>query len=212
MEGETIYGLVDVDVEVRAGETLGLVGESGSGKTTLARVLMGLTAPTRARRSRSRARSWQASRRERSREQKKALQIVFQNPDSALNRRHSIRRLLSRALSKLGGYRGDALQQRLQELISDGAAVRAPPVDEARAALRRAQAAGRDRARVRGRPADRRVRRADLRARRVGPGGDPQPADRPAALAKTSPTCSSATTSAWCATCPIASPSCTSAA
>ena len=45
MEGETIYGLVDVDVEVRAGETLGLVGESGSGKTTLARVLMGLTAP-----------------------------------------------------------------------------------------------------------------------------------------------------------------------
>ena len=45
LAGETIYGLVDVDVEVRAGETLGLVGESGSGKTTLARVLMGLTAP-----------------------------------------------------------------------------------------------------------------------------------------------------------------------
>src|SRR6478735_373322 len=45
LEGQTIYGLVDVDVEVRAGETLGLVGESGSGKTTLARVLMGLTAP-----------------------------------------------------------------------------------------------------------------------------------------------------------------------
>ena len=33
------------DIEVRAGETLGLVGESGSGKTTLARVLLGLTAP-----------------------------------------------------------------------------------------------------------------------------------------------------------------------
>ena len=45
LAGQTIYGLVDVDVEVRAGETLGLVGESGSGKTTLARVLLGLTAP-----------------------------------------------------------------------------------------------------------------------------------------------------------------------
>ena len=45
MEGETIHGLVDVTVELRAGETLGLVGESGSGKTTLARVLLGLTAP-----------------------------------------------------------------------------------------------------------------------------------------------------------------------
>ena len=45
MEGETIHGLVDVSIEVRAGETLGLVGESGSGKTTLARVLLGLTAP-----------------------------------------------------------------------------------------------------------------------------------------------------------------------
>ena len=45
LEGQTIHGLVDVDVEVRAGETLGLVGESGSGKTTLARVLLGLTAP-----------------------------------------------------------------------------------------------------------------------------------------------------------------------
>ena len=44
-EGQNVQALVDIDVDVRPGETLGLVGESGSGKTTLARVLLGLTAP-----------------------------------------------------------------------------------------------------------------------------------------------------------------------
>jgi peptide/nickel transport system ATP-binding protein len=119
MEGETIQGLVDVDVEVRAGETLGLVGESGSGKTTLARVLMGLTAPDAGATITFEGNELPGTAPKRSREQKKALQIVFQNPDSALNRRHSVRRLLSRALSKLGGYRGDDLLNRLKKLISD---------------------------------------------------------------------------------------------
>jgi peptide/nickel transport system ATP-binding protein len=119
MEGQTIYGLVDVDVEVRAGETLGLVGESGSGKTTLARVLMGLTAPDEGATITFEGETLAGTAPKRSREQKKALQIVFQNPDSALNRRHSVRRLLSRALSKLGGYRGDDLLNRLNKLISE---------------------------------------------------------------------------------------------
>ena len=45
LSGQEIHGLTDVNLDILAGETLGLVGESGSGKTTLARVLMGLTAP-----------------------------------------------------------------------------------------------------------------------------------------------------------------------
>ena len=76
------------------GETLGLVGESGSGKTTLARVLLGLTAPDEGvERRRSTASRWRPDAGSGPREQLQALQIVFQNPDSALNRRHTVRRL-----------------------------------------------------------------------------------------------------------------------
>jgi oligopeptide transport system ATP-binding protein len=41
-----LRAVVDVDLDVRAGEILGVVGESGSGKTTLGRCLLGLTKPT----------------------------------------------------------------------------------------------------------------------------------------------------------------------
>jgi peptide/nickel transport system ATP-binding protein len=119
MEGQTIHGLVDVSVEVRAGETLGLVGESGSGKTTLARVLLGLIPADKGAMLAIEGTALPENARARTRDQRKALQIVFQNPDSALNRRHSIRRLLSRALDKLGGYRGEALATRLRALLSE---------------------------------------------------------------------------------------------
>ena len=119
MEGETIYGLVDVSVELRAGETLGLVGESGSGKTTLARVLLGLAAPDKGSEITLDGKALSETTSGRTREQEKALQIVFQNPDSALNRRHSVQRLISRSLSRLGGYHGEALMQRLKKLIAD---------------------------------------------------------------------------------------------
>jgi peptide/nickel transport system ATP-binding protein len=119
MEGQTIHGLVDVSLEVRAGETLGLVGESGSGKTTLARVLLGLIAPDQGAALAIEGVPLADTAGQRTHEQQKSLQIVFQNPDSALNRRHSIRRLLSRALSKLGGYRGDALATRLRALLDE---------------------------------------------------------------------------------------------
>jgi peptide/nickel transport system ATP-binding protein len=117
MGGQTVRGLYDVDLDIAAGETVGLVGESGSGKTTLARVAIGLTAPDAGSQVTLGGHAVAGVAPKRSAEDQKALQIVFQNPDSALNRRHSVRRLISRSLSKLGGYRGERLQQRLKELI-----------------------------------------------------------------------------------------------
>ncbi len=119
MEGQTVHGLVDVSLDVHTGETLGLVGESGSGKTTLARVLLGLIPPDQGATLAIEGAPLAETANRRTHEQQKTLQIVFQNPDSALNRRHSIRRLLSRALSKLGGYRGEALATRLRALLTE---------------------------------------------------------------------------------------------
>ena len=75
-----------------AGETLGLVGESGSGKTTLARSLLGLTAADPESRISMNGRVLPPRIGGRAPGDVKALQIVFQNPDSALNRSHTVRR------------------------------------------------------------------------------------------------------------------------
>jgi peptide/nickel transport system ATP-binding protein len=122
-DGESIRGLAGVDLDIAAGETVGLVGESGSGKTTLARLIMGLASPDPGAEITLDGRPLAPLATRRSSSDQKALQLVFQNPDSALNRRHSVRRLIARSLSKLAGLRGEALESRLRELV---AAVRLP--------------------------------------------------------------------------------------
>jgi peptide/nickel transport system ATP-binding protein len=116
--GERVKALVDIDLDLRVGETLGLVGESGSGKTTLARVLLGLTAPDAGSAIELGSAPASPDVRKRTRQQLRALQIVFQNPDSALNRRHSVRRLIGRSVRKLAGLSGVLLKARLIELIA----------------------------------------------------------------------------------------------
>jgi peptide/nickel transport system ATP-binding protein len=122
--GESIPALVDINLEVARGETLGVVGESGSGKTTLARALLGLSPADRGSLIELCGEVVAPGVDGRSRSQLKALQIVFQNPDAALNRRHSVRRTLERVIRRLGGLSGPSVRARLDELI---AAVRMEP-------------------------------------------------------------------------------------
>ena len=115
--GHEVHALTDVSAAIWPGETLGLVGESGSGKTTLARTLLGIVAPT-AGTALLEGKALPTTYRKRSREELRALQIVFQNPDSALNRRHSVRRILLRSMRKLAGIGGEAANTRLRDLTA----------------------------------------------------------------------------------------------
>lgn len=113
----------DVSLDLASGETLGLVGESGSGKTTLAKLMLGLLAPDAGSILELDGAPLPARVTSRNDHQVKSLQIVFQNPDSALNRSHSVKRLIGRALARLAALRGPAQDERLATLI---AAVRLP--------------------------------------------------------------------------------------
>ncbi len=121
-DGRDIKALAGVTALLWPGETLGLVGESGSGKTTFARTLLGIVESSSGTVEVD-GRMLPAKLAERSAADVAALQIVFQNPDSALNRRHTVRRMLKRTLSKLAGVGGNAADVRAQELVD---AVRLP--------------------------------------------------------------------------------------
>jgi peptide/nickel transport system ATP-binding protein len=115
--GHDVHALTGVSAAIWPGETLGLVGESGSGKTTLARTLLGIVPPTSGTATLE-GTPLPESYQKRSRKELRALQIVFQNPDSALNRRHSVRRILRRSLRKLAGVTGRAAEERMRDLTS----------------------------------------------------------------------------------------------
>jgi peptide/nickel transport system ATP-binding protein len=115
-DGQDIRALAGVTLAVGPGETLGLVGESGSGKTTLARVLLGLTGPDGGSVVELDGQALAPTLGARGPDEVRALQTVFQNPDSALNRRFSSRRILARALTKLRGLRGRPRDERVLEL------------------------------------------------------------------------------------------------
>jgi peptide/nickel transport system ATP-binding protein len=95
--GRTTAAVQGVSLVVGEGESVGIVGESGSGKTTLLRAIAGLHRP-RAGSIRFRGRQLEPRAVDRSRDVRRQVQIVFQNPDSSLNPSHHVLDIVRRPL------------------------------------------------------------------------------------------------------------------
>jgi peptide/nickel transport system ATP-binding protein len=111
--GGVVHAVHDATLGVRRGEVLALVGESGCGKTTLAKVVLGLEPPS-AGHVRFDGHDVTATR---SKALRRRIQVVFQNPDSSLDPRMTIERVVAEPLEvhRIGGR--DARRARVAELI-----------------------------------------------------------------------------------------------
>jgi peptide/nickel transport system ATP-binding protein len=148
--GERVVASSDVSFVVSAGECLALVGESGSGKTTIARCVAGLHAPDSGT-IRLAGMDLAPLAADRTREARRRIQIVFQNPYDSLNPRHTIRDAVSRPARFLRGLTGAKLraevelllaQVRLPRAVADRYPAELSGGERQRVAIARALAAG----------------------------------------------------------------------
>jgi peptide/nickel transport system ATP-binding protein len=108
--------LSDVCLTIARGAAVGVIGESGSGKSTVARVVAGLLAPTAGTVALDGA-PLAPSLKDRTREELRRIQIVFQNADVALNPAHSVGEILGRVLRFYHGMTGAAADRRVAGLL-----------------------------------------------------------------------------------------------
>ncbi|MBI2203193.1 MAG: ABC transporter ATP-binding protein [Candidatus Rokubacteria bacterium] len=105
-----------LSLDLHRAATLAVVGESGCGKTTLGRAIVGLLDPT-AGEIRVDGQRLPGLARRRSRELRRRIQVIFQNPEATLNPQKTVGQTLRRPLQLLGLARGRVAEARVLELL-----------------------------------------------------------------------------------------------
>ncbi|WP_022665558.1 ABC transporter ATP-binding protein [Desulfospira joergensenii] len=111
--GDHVHAVDGVSLSVKPGRTLGLVGESGCGKTTTGKTILKLTEPTGGQIFFKGENITDLTRPEMKRVRRQ-MQMIFQDPFSSLNPRHTIGSILASPLE----IHGLADEKNMEEIIS----------------------------------------------------------------------------------------------
>lgn len=114
--GGDVQVLYDINFEMHRGQTVSVVGESGSGKSTVARVITGLLPPKNGQVYFA-GEPLPKDYRQRSKDQLRQIQMIYQMADTAINPRHRIRDIIGRPLTFYLGLKGQKREQRIRELL-----------------------------------------------------------------------------------------------
>jgi peptide/nickel transport system ATP-binding protein len=108
--------LFDVSLTLRHGTNLAVVGESGSGKSTLARAIVGLLPPSRGQMA-FRGKPLHQRLDARTKDEREAIQLIYQLPDVAMNPRQTVGAIIARPAEVFCGIARVASVERARALL-----------------------------------------------------------------------------------------------